>query len=294
MKILTCSSLILTTLFWGGTFIAGRLLSADLSPANSSFLRFAIASLSLLAIIKLSGRKLPIPQKGQWITLFLLGLTGVFGYNICFFTGLKYISAGRAALIIAFTPLTITLLAALFTNERLNFKQFGGILISLFGALLVISNGRLQLLFHGGIGPGEKALLGCVLSWALYSIIGRSILTRLSPLVTVCYSSIAGTLLLAIPAARDNLTGALYSITILNWFSLAYLGIFGTAIGFSLYYRGIKIIGPSRTAVFINLVPFFALLLAYLLLDETIQPVVLAGGFLIIIGISATNMAGNT
>ncbi len=294
MKILTFSSLILTTLFWGGTFIAGRLLAADLSPANSSFLRFAIASLSLLTIIKLSGKKLPIPRKGQWITLFLLGLTGVFGYNICFFTGLKYISAGRASLIIAFTPLTITLLAALFTNDRLNCRQFGGILISLFGALLVISNGRLRLLLQGGIGPGEKALLGCVLSWALYSIIGRSILTRLSPLVTVCYSSIAGTLLLAIPAARDNLIESLYSITILNWLNLAYLGIFGTAIGFSLYYRGIKIIGPSRTAVFINLVPFFALLLAYLLLDETIQPVVLAGGFLIIVGISATNMAGKT
>jgi drug/metabolite transporter (DMT)-like permease len=292
MPILTIFSLVLTTLFWGGTFIAGRQLAADLSPANSSFLRFAIASLSLLIIIKLSGKKFIIPRRGQWFTLFLLGLTGIFGYNICFFTGLKYISAGRAALIIAFTPLTITMLAALFTDERLNLKQFGGILISLLGALLVISNGNPQQLFQGDIGPGEKALLGCVLSWAIYSIIGRSLLTELSPLVAVCYSSIAGTLLLAIPALQNNLTGSLSSITFSNWLNLAYLGIFGTAVGFSLYYKGIKKIGPSRTAVFINLVPFFALLLAYFLLDETIQPAVLGGGALILAGITATNIAG--
>ena len=289
MPIITYLSLILTTFFWGGTFIAGRMLADSLPPASSSFLRFAIGSICLLCMILLTEKKLPRPKIAQWVPLFFLGLTGVFSYNIFFFTGLKHITAGRAALIIAFTPLTITLLAALFARERLNIKQFGGILVSLAGALLVVSNGQPRMLLEGGFGPGEKALLGCVLSWSLYSIVGRSVMKTLSPLAAVCYSSIIGTLLLALPAFKENLIHSLFTISSADWLSLCYLGIFGTAIGFSLYYKGIKKIGAARAGIFVNMVPIFALLLSSLLLHETIQPMVLVGGFFILSGVTITN-----
>jgi len=292
MQIFTYFTLTLTALLWGGTFIAGRIVAESLPPASSSFLRFAIASVSLLGILLFTEKKLPIPQFKQWIALLFLGLTGVFGYNLFFFTGLKYITAGRASLIIAFTPLAITFLAALFTHERLNIKQIGGILISLTGALLIVSNGQPRMLFEGGFGFGEKALLGCVLSWSLYSIVGRTVMNKLSPLVAVCYSSVIGTLLLAVPAFMENLPGSLSTISSADWLSLSYLGIFGTALGFSLYYKGIKKIGPARAGIFINLVPVFALLLSWVLLGETIQPVVLLGGLFTLAGITATNLTG--
>ncbi len=288
--ITTYITLTLTAFFWGGTFIAGRLLADSLAPANSSFLRFAIASITLLAVVSLTEKKLPVPHIQQFIVLVFLGFTGVFCYNIFFFTGLKYITAGRASLIIAFTPLTITLLATLFTSERLNAKQFGGILLSLAGAILVVSNGQPHLFLQGGFGPGEKALLGCVLSWSLYSIAGRTILKTLSPLIAVCYSSIIGTLLLAIPAYRENLSGALFTISSTDWMSLGYLGVCGTAIGFSLYYKGINKIGTTRSGIFINMVPVFALFLSWILLHETVHLMVLIGGFLILMGVTITNI----
>lgn len=290
MHIITYFNLTLTTLFWGGTFIAGRLLADSLPPVSSSFLRFTIASIALLCIVLFVEKKLPIPKVTQWIPLSLLGLTGVFFYNIFFFTGLKHITAGRASLIIAFTPLTITILATLFSSERMNIKQLGGVLISLAGALLVISNGQLQMLFKGGFGPGEKALLGCVFSWSLYSIIGRSVMNSLSPLTAVCYSSIIGTLFLAIPIFRGNLFRSFFSLSSTDWMSLGYLGVFGTAIGFSLYYKAIKKIGTTRAGIFINMVPVFALLLSWLFLHETVQPTVLIGGFLILTGVTTTNL----
>jgi drug/metabolite transporter (DMT)-like permease len=77
----------------------------------------------------------------------------------------------------------------------------------------------------------------------------------------------------------------------IDWANLAYLGVCGTALGFFWYYRGIKKIGAMRAGVFINLVPLFALLLAWLLLDETIHPVVLGGGILVLTGVTLTNSA---
>lgn len=289
MIIFTYFSLVFTMLLWGGTFIAGRLLAGTLEPASAAFLRFLIASIALVTVVGVTEKKLILPPKNLWVPLILLGMTGVFAYNVFFFNGLRHISAGRASLIIASTPLVITVFASIFFRERLSLLNICGILLSLGGAITVISNGHPGALFTGAFGPGESALFGCVLSWAAYSLIGRSILAVLSPLTAVCYSSVIGTLLLSLPAAREGLFSRLTSITMADWASLAYLGLCGTALGFFLYYQGIKKIGATRAGIFINLVPVFALLLSWLLLGEVLKPVVLAGGLMVMTGVSLTN-----
>lgn len=292
MPFFTYVTLTLTMLLWGGTFISGRMLAENVAPASAAFLRFTIASLALLLITRLTSGGLQRPRSSHWLPLILLGATGVFSYNVCFFIGLKHISAGRAALFVACTPLVITLLSLVFHRERLPVAGFAGILLSLTGAVFVISNGHPSALLDGSFGIGEMALLGCVLSWAAYTLIGRSILHTLAPLTAVCYSSLIGALLLLIPALHAGLLGSLSLLTPTDWFNLAYLGIFGTALGFSLYYQGIKKIGATRAGVFINLVPLFALLLSWLLLEETIRFSVLAGGLMVLSGVSLTNIAG--
>jgi drug/metabolite transporter (DMT)-like permease len=289
MPFLTYFSLVLTMLLWGGTFIAGRLLAESVEPASAAFLRFLIASVAMLIVTLLVEKRLIFPPKKMLLPLTLLGMTGVFAYNVFFFSGLHHISAGRASLIVASTPLIITIFAALFLGERLTSLKVCGVLLSLTGAITVISNGHPGSLLSGGFGPGEQALVGCVLSWSAYSLIGRSVLKTLSPLTAVCYSSIIGTFLLSIPATREGLFGRLSTISSLDWVSLAYLGICGTALGFSLYYQGIKKIGASRAGIFINLVPLFSILLSWLILGESIKPIVLAGGLLVLSGVTLTN-----
>jgi drug/metabolite transporter (DMT)-like permease len=237
----------------------------------------------------LTEKKLSIPPLKCWLPLLLLGLTGIFAYNVCFFFGLQHITAGRAALIIASTPLAITIFAALFLKERLTSYKMAGVFLCLSGAILVISNGHPQRLFTGGFGPGEKALLGCVASWTTYSLVGRQVLKTMSPLTSVCYSSIIGTILLAIPAVQQGHIFDIVEISRTSWLSLAFLGIGGTALGFSLYYRAIQKIGAARTGIFINLVPVFSVLLSWLILGEAIKPIVIAGGLLILTGVSLTN-----
>ncbi len=289
MQIFTYFTLVLTMFFWGGTFIAGRALASTVTPANASFLRFAIASIALLFLTIIIDGKLTIPPKKMWLPLLLLGLTGVFSYNVLFFSGLHHIEAGRASLIIALNPLVITLGATLFFKEPLNAKQAMGIILSFTGAIFVITNGHPAAVLTSEFGRGEMAMIGCVLSWSAYSLIGRTVLSSLSPLAAVFYSSLIGTILLLLPALNDNILGTITSIGSIDWLSLCYLGVCGTALGFSLYYQAIKKIGATRSSVFINLVPFFSILLSWLILGESIKFIVIVGGLILLAGVSITN-----
>ena len=288
----TYLTLVFTTLLWGGTFIAGRTLAGAVPPFTAAFFRFALASIALLILRRMFEGPIKLPPRMILLPLFFLGVTGVFSYNACFFTGLQYIEAGRASLIIALNPLAITLCAAVFLHEKLGLHHIFGILLSLIGAIFVISNGHPSLILSGNFGKGELAILGCVASWAAYSIIGKTVLQVLSPLTAVLYSSMIGTVLLFVPALYENSLGTALSYSPTSWISLIFLGVFGTAVGFSLYYRAIRTIGPTRSGVFINLVPLFAIILSWLILGETIQPTVLIGGIILIGGVSLTNSHG--
>jgi len=279
----------MTAIFWGGTFIAGKLIANSVHPVCASFLRFAIASFFLLILTLKTQGRIPALGKRQILPVILLGLTGVFAYNILFLTGLRYIDAGRASLIIANNPILISLLSALFFKERLSGIKAIGICLSVTGAMVVISNGRIVDFASYRIGIGELLIAGCVLSWVAYSLIGKYVMAGLSPLVSVTYSAVIGALLLFIPALFSGLTAAVLHYTVLDWVNLFYLGFFGTVLGFSWYYQGIERIGPMRASVFINFVPISAIMLSFLVLKEQITLSILLGALLVILGVYLTN-----
>ncbi len=284
--------LTLTAFFWGGTFVAGRMLSGHVPPCSAAFLRFALASLLLLILTRMLEGKLPLLKKKQILPVILLGLTGVFAYNILFFKGLELISAGRASLIIALNPIFITLFSALFFREKLGFVRIFGILMSVCGALVVISKGNFGAIIGSGIGWGEIFIFGCVASWVTFSLIGRSVLSGLSPLVSICYSSLIGAVALFFPAYAEGVLYHMGNYALSDWMSIAYLGIFGTVIGFIWYYQGIRNIGPVKAGLFINFVPISAILLAFLILREPLTFSLLTGAILVVSGVYLTNTGG--
>ncbi|TYO99058.1 drug/metabolite transporter (DMT)-like permease [Geothermobacter ehrlichii] len=282
--LLTCLKLYGAALFWGGTFVAGRWLGGTTSPVTAAFFRFVVASLALLVLHWRREGPLPRLSPRQAAAVLLLGLTGICAYNLLFFEGLTRIAASRAALIIALNPVAITLGAALMFGEPLSRLRLLGAAISLVGAVVVITRGEPGLLLDVGVGAGELLILGCVLSWTLYSLIGRRAMRGLTPLGAVCWSSVAGTLLLACFAlpAGSLLEGA--RLTAGSWLAIGYLGLFGTVLGFLWYFQGIRALGPARAAVFINFVPVNGVLLATLLLNEPPDSSLLAGGALVLTG----------
>lgn len=264
-------------------------MAKDVGPFAASFLRFAIASVFLLFITWRVDGKLPAIKKTQIIPIILLGMTGVFAYNVLFFKGLKIIEAGRASLIIANNPIFITLFASYFFKEKLNPIKVTGIIISVIGAIIVISRGNPIELLNGNVGWGEFYIFCCVLTWVAYTLIGKAVMTDLSPLVSVSYSSAVGAAALFVPAYFEGMIRDLVHYSTADWFGIFYLGFFGTVLGFVWYYQGIKIIGPMKASQFINFVPISAVVLAFFMLGESITLSLLVGTIFVISGVYLTN-----
>lgn len=285
----TYAKLLMTAFFWGGTFIAGRVVVRHVGPYSASFLRFAIASVLLAGLAwRLEGRNMRL-QAAHLLPVLVLGLTGVFAYNIFFLKGLKLIEAGRASMIVANNPIFIALCSAYFFKEKLTPIRLAGILLSITGAMVVISRGHLGSLFQGGIGPGEFLMFGCVASWVTYSLVGKALMHSLRPLPSVTYSVLVGALALSVPAFAEGLAGQIGGFTLTDWLCLVYLGVFGTVFGFVWFYQGIQKIGAMRAGLFINFVPVSAVLLAFFLLGEPLTPSLLMGAVLVTTGVCLTN-----
>ena len=292
MTPLLAFKLVMVAAFWGGTFIAGRFLAQSLPLMTAAFGRFFVASILLVIVaVKMEG-KLPRLNREQILLTAVLGFTGIFLYNICFFGALARVPAGRTSLFVSLTPIVTAILAGLIFSERLGLRRWIGIVVALLGAIGVITRGDLI----GGIadisqslGLGELMMLGAVLSWATCTLISRKVLETLSPIVTTTYSTLWGFVFLSIGAVREFKDIDWMLLDWRVWTSVFYLGAFGTVLPFIWYYQGIQTVGPSRTAIFTNLVPAFGVLFSAILLGEPILISMAVGGLIAVLGVSLVN-----
>lgn len=281
--------LVASMLLWGGTWIAGRVLSQTMHPMNAAFLRFCLASVFLMGLAARAEKGVPKLALKHVPLVAFLGASGVFFYSYFFFTGLQTITAGRAALIVACIPVCIAALSAVLYKERLAPSRIAGIFLSLFGVVMIISDGAPWSLLGGGVKRGDLFILGCVVSWTAYSLGGRQAMKSLPPLTSVAWSCVFGCAFLFPAALFSGLGGETLAASPLDWLCIAYLGILATGLAYYWYYRGIQAIGASRAGIFINLVPVFAVALGFLLLNEPLGLSLLVGGSMVVGGVWLTN-----
>ena len=281
--------LVLTAVFWGGTFVAAKFVVREVGPYAAAFLRFAMASVVLLAVTLKAEGKLARPGWRQFAGVVILGATGIAFYNVVYFKGLELIEAGRASLIIATIPVFLCASSAVVFKERLTGLKIAGILVSVLGAGVVISRGDIAGLANSGIGWGEVFIFGCVASWVVYSLVGKKVMAGLSPLVSVLYASAVGAVMLAPPALANGMAKEMWGYSVTAWASVAYLALFGTVIGFVWYYEGVKTIGPTRAGLFINFVPISAVTCAFFILGESMTWSLFFGGLLVMSGVYLVN-----
>ncbi|WP_342115614.1 DMT family transporter [Pseudoduganella sp. OTU4001] len=284
--------LIACTLIWGGTFIAGHIVSNALPPLTAAAIRFSIAASLLLVLAWKREGGLPRLSMQQLGATAALGLTGIFLYNFCFFSALGTMEASRSALFIAINPIVTALAAAVVLRERLTWQKWAGIGIAFTGAAVLITRGEPLAALHDvsqSIGIGELMMLGAVTCWAAYTLVGRAALKGLTPVAATTYASLWGLGFLLIAASRELPEVAWTSLGWQVWASVTYLGAFGTVVAFVWWYEGVKALGPARTAVFNNLVPVFGVSLAALMLGEQVLASMVAGGVLVAAGVTLTN-----
>ncbi len=284
-NLLVYIKLLFTAIFWGGTFVAGRALADQVPPFSAAFLRFVLASVPLSLMMVHTHGRFPRINIRMVVSMLLLGLTGVFCYNLFFFKGLHFIPAGRASIIIANNPIFIALASAFFFKEKLTAVKIVGILISVSGAIIAITKGDFQLIRNQGLGIGDGYILLAVISWVSYSLIGKRVMRDYSAIEAVACSSLFGAILLFPAAVFEGLATDILTYSLSSWFNLIYLGIFGTVLGFVWYYEGINKLGPSRASIFINFVPISAIIMAFFILGEPITISLLIGAAMVTAGV---------
>jgi drug/metabolite transporter (DMT)-like permease len=283
--------LALVAAIWGSTFIAGRIVSAQMSAPTAAFGRFLIATLALVVLLLVQEHGLPRLSVRQWMNFTLLGAIGVAIYALLYMYGLQTVTASRGSLIMALIPAATLLAGALFLHEPLTRQRVLGVVLALVGVAVELGDGNPLKLFTGPVGYGEVAMFGCVLAWSAYTLLGKRIMGEgMSPLAATTCAAITGTAILFVVCA---VTGDLAppQANWKGWLALAYMGLLGTAIAYIWFFDGVKAIGPARSAVFINLVPVVAITLGVLLLGERLDVSMVAGAALVVSGVWIINRA---
>lgn len=282
--------LALVGLVWGGAYVAGRVVAEAMDPGFASAVRIALSSLCCVPILLAMPPEKRRVARADLPGVVLLGLVGILGFNVLFFLGLARTSAVHGALIGATAPAATALLAALVLGERLRPGQWAGVALSLAGVVAVVSNGSLAALEAFSFNPGDLMLGAAVACWAVYTVAGGGLVRRNGPFTIAAHAYFVAAAI-ALPAAGVGI--AVAGIPTLPaswtvWAALLFLGTVSSVLGFVWWNEGMAVLGPSRTAVFYNLVPVSGVILGGLLLGEAVTAVHLAGGLLVAAGVLLT------
>lgn len=261
--------LTLATATWGSAFIAGKVAVQSFEPATVAFLRFFGAAILLFPIMWLTEKNPKKPTLKDYGLFAVLGLTGIALYNICFFFATKHAPVIKSSLFIASNPVLIVLLSGLFLKERITKNHIIGMVIALTGATFIITDGHLLSLFQFGFEPIDFVLLGAVVSWALYSVVGKVVLRKFSSVESTTYAVAFGTLFLLPFASAETSWQDIVQANSSTWIAIGHMSIFVTVVSFIMYYYGIKEVGAAKASIFINVMPVSAVLMATIFLDET-------------------------
>ncbi|MED1800987.1 DMT family transporter [Brevibacillus porteri] len=266
---------------WGSNFVFGKMLVAEFSPLFLSAMRLLFIVLFLL--IWSRGRlKMPKLTRTDWFLLAVLGVVGVFINQWSFYKGLVTADPTTSALILALTPITTALLAALFLKESLTGRMAIGSVIGTSGVLFVIYTGA-ELHFDVGI----LWIILTMLTFATSIILVRLLGHRLPPLVTTLVSNLIGFGSM-LPFVLISIPTATVSTSLSSWILLFVTAVIMHGIVTLIWNSQLQKVGAAKAAMFANLEPFIAMLFGLLLLAKPVTAVQFFGAFLIIAGVTLT------
>jgi drug/metabolite transporter (DMT)-like permease len=274
---------------WGGNFIVVKTAVAQLPPVGFTFLRFALASVTLLALLRWREGSVGLPRR-DLAAMLGLGAIGFGVYQILWTTGLTTVAAGDSALLIAATPVFVALLAVVARSDVLTPLKLAGVLVSLTGVAIVVASG--PGLSLGGSIVGEAITLLAALCWAIYTAFAAPYVRHHSPLRATTWATIAGTVVLAPLAAIQlaSLDSVPLGPDVIA--AIVYSGVLAAGISNVIVLNGVKLVGPTRTAALQFLVPALAVVFAAIFLHEPIRPGQVLGGIVIVGGVLLTRRSG--
>ena len=268
---------------FGGTWVAGAVAVAAAPPFAIAAIRFGLGSFLLMAWARLSGRRLAPITRADLPLIVGLGLTAIAGYNWLFLTGLTLAPASDGAIIVpGLAPVFTALLAGAILSERLGVRGFAGLAVAAIGLYLVVDPA-------GGTSSerllGDGLFIAGAALWATYNVIARFASRRFDAVSTTLYGTAFGTLILVPLAILEGGLADVAAAPAEALVGIGYLAVFGTVGALVLLNLGVARIGAARASAFALLVPVVGVLSSVWLLGETIGPLTLLGGAVVIVGL---------
>lgn len=282
------SGLLLMVLIWAVNFSVLKVGLEAIEPLAFNALRFPLAALLLTAALWAAGRK-GLPDPADRVRIVGLGLLGHVAYQLLFIHGMALTRAGNASLLLTTSPIYTTFLSGALRHERIPPRTWAGVGATVVGIALVVGGGPDGFRFGSDTVKGDLLVLAGAAIWSLYTVGGRSLVRKYGSLRVTTWALWVGATLLAaigIPQLRE-----LGSVPRAAWLSVAYAGLLGIGVAQLLWYRGVRLIGSTRTSVFQNLVPIGALAVAWAWLGEVPTATQLAGAATIILGVNGVRRA---
>lgn len=287
--------LTLTTLFWGGNVVAGKLAVGHIEPSALMILRWTGALLVVLPFaIAPVRRDWPVLRHRWWLFLFY-GAIGFATFNVLVYVAAHHTSGVNAAI----EQVTINIFVMLFNfvlfRTRVAGLQLAGVALTILGVAITASHGDLGRLLALEINVGDLLVILASLAYAIYSIALRW--KPQTHWMSFFAAAVVGAILASIfyQQVIGGGVGAFFAqlpeITTLGWIIVAYTVLLPSVISQVLYVRGVEMIGSNRASLFINLIPIFGTIGSVLVLGERLEGFHLIAATLVIIGIVLAELA---
>ncbi|BET96423.1 DMT family transporter [Xenorhabdus taiwanensis] len=260
--LLAAALTLIATFFWGSNFQVTKFALTSLPPWTASAERFFYAVICIFTFFAWKEGIHSKVLKQNWWAFIVLGAIGVAGFNGAFFIGLQSSNPVTAALIVATTPISTNILEAIVNRRLPGLMRVVGMVISLLGVAVVITNGEL---IWGGVVQvvtGDIIIFMGSLGWSIYTVGTRVFVKDATPLATTSWTMFFGAIILGFIAIFvESPMTALSSGTFESHLACFYIGIGGSTVAYLFWNMGVAIRGAGKTAVFFNFVPIFALII---------------------------------
>lgn len=273
-------------LIWGVNFISVKFGTEQMAPLAFNGMRVTIAALALIAVsLAMRGRW---PDRRTTVRLLVLGALGNGLYQVLFIEGVARTQAGAASLVLAASPAFIAIIGRMRGVERATPRRVAGIVASLVGMAFVVFGTQRATSRAPMTLKGNLLVLAACLCWAFYTVLLKPYTERVDGVRLSTITMAGGAVPLLALSAPAIAHTPWHALSGLAWSALLYSSIVALVIAYLFWYRGVKVIGPTRTAMYANLQPAVALVAAWPLLGEVPTGLQIVGAVAIMAGVLLT------
>lgn len=278
--------ILLAVIFWGTSFIATKILLQEIKPITIIILRLIVASILLTIIATFTKRNFSLNLKSHgWI--FILALVAVFHLWIQV-TGLQFTTAANTGWIIGTAPIFMAIMGLIFFKERITLLGFLGIVLAIFGLLLLFGKGDITSI--GLIeNKGDLLVLGSAFTWGVYSTVNKKISLSYSPLMTILYLFLMMAIIIIPFNLNKETITSVVNLSSTGWLMVLFLGLFCSGISYVIWAQALRDMESAKVGAFLYLEPLVTVVAAWFFLSEEITFLMIISGLLITIGVIIVN-----